>query len=115
MGLCSIFEKEKQEDKRQMVLRLKDKPCLDCGHSYPHYVMDFDHVRGLKDFSIGGGLGFSREQILAEIEKCDLVCANCHRKRTHERGQHKVLRASRDRRLGTDHALSTSEAQFNPG
>lgn len=57
---------------------------MDCGNSYPHYVMDFDHVRGIKCFNIGAtpNLNPSLERLMAEIAKCDLVCSNCHRIRT---------------------------------
>lgn len=44
--------------------------------------MDFDHVRGVKRQGLSRLHGYSIEAILTEISKCDLVCANCHRKRT---------------------------------
>lgn len=60
---------------------------MDCGIKYPHYVMDFDHRdRKLKLASINRMINFhsySKDKILEEIEKCDLVCANCHRIRTY--------------------------------
>ena len=63
-------------------------PCTDCGFKYPYYVMDFDHIpdRGekLKVMSRRTSLAIQ----LAEIDKCELVCSNCHRKRTFERGQY---------------------------
>lgn len=59
-------------------------PCVDCGETDP-LVLDFDHLRD-KEFSVGHAL---RERpwksILAEIEKCEVVCANCHRRRTARR------------------------------
>jgi hypothetical protein len=56
-------------------------PCVDCGATNP-LVLEFDHIGG-KSFSIGGKLTTHPWQaILAEIEKCDVVCANCHRIRT---------------------------------
>jgi hypothetical protein len=59
-------------------------PCRDCGESDP-VVLDFDH-RGDKDFEIGQALTYrSWKVILAEIAKCDVVCANCHRRRTADR------------------------------
>ena len=64
----------------------KRVPCMDCGMSYPPYVMDFDHVRGVKLFGLCTSeklYGFS--QIKEERAKCDVVCSNCHRKRTHAR------------------------------
>jgi hypothetical protein len=62
----------------------RDKPCADCGKVFALEAMDFDHVRGEKKFNISaaGGTHKSRKRILAEIAKCDLVCANCHRVRT---------------------------------
>jgi hypothetical protein len=59
------------------------RPCLDCGVSYPFYVMDFDHVRGTKRKEVSSLS--TLKSIKAEIEKCDLVCANCHRHRTFSR------------------------------
>jgi hypothetical protein len=81
--------KTRQKFRRDYVKSKKDKPCSDCGICYPWYVMEFDHVRGKKQFnlSIVGSMMCSIEKIDREIAKCDLVCANCHRKRTFERGQ----------------------------
>jgi hypothetical protein len=61
-------------------------PCVDCGEADP-VVLEFDHLRD-KLFSIGPKLGTrSWPSILAEIEKCEVVCANCHRRRTaHRKG-----------------------------
>jgi len=59
-------------------------PCQDCGQTDP-VVLEFDH-RGDKLFDIGAGL-ISRKwkSVLQEMEKCDVVCANCHRRRTARR------------------------------
>lgn len=74
---------------REAIDALKAKPCMDCGRSYPPYVMDFDHRdAATKKFTIAAGTAVLRlglEKILEEIQKCDLVCANCHRIRTHAR------------------------------
>ena len=59
------------------------KPCLDCGKEYPHYVMEFDHVHGVKLSDISNLTTISKLRI--EIPKCELVCANCHRERTFKR------------------------------
>jgi hypothetical protein len=56
-------------------------PCVDCGESDP-VVLDFDHLRD-KSFAVAEVLTYRRwDVILEEIEKCDVVCANCHRRRT---------------------------------
>jgi hypothetical protein len=60
-------------------------PCVDCGESDPR-CLDFDHVRGKKVRAISVMVGnYSWEKIEKEIAKCDVRCANCHRKRTAER------------------------------
>lgn len=66
----------------------KDKPCADCGNRFPLECMDFDHREGeVKIGSIGHMIRQHKghENIVKEIEKCDVVCANCHRIRTRER------------------------------
>lgn len=65
---------------------LKKRPCTDCGVEYPPYVMDFDHVRGEKVSNVSQIINVgSLAKALAEIEKCEVVCSNCHRIRTHNR------------------------------
>lgn len=72
---------------RKVVDAIKAVPCADCGETYPPYVMDFDHVSGTKLSDVGSMVtrGHSEKRILQEIEKCEVVCANCHRERTHRR------------------------------
>lgn len=61
---------------------LAGESCVDCGISDIR-VLEFDHVRGDKVANISAMLGSaSRERLLQEIAKCDIVCANCHRIRT---------------------------------
>ena len=63
-----------------------EKGCIDCGEKDP-VVLDFDHVRGEKIFSMSrGAYKASQERIEAEMEKCDVRCANCHRKRHAKEG-----------------------------
>ena len=56
--------------------------CKECGENHPG-CLDFHHRNPKeKDFevSIAVSRGWSKKRILAEIEKCDVLCANCHRK-----------------------------------
>ena len=64
-------------------------PCADCGTVFPPVCMDFDHIGDDKYKSVASmvGAGHSIETIQKEIDKCELVCANCHRLRTHNRRQ----------------------------
>ncbi|SRR5712692_10222586 len=70
---------------RRVVLEAKKNPCTDCGGIFHFSIMDFDHVQGPKRFNISDAGARSVEMILAEIAKCELVCANCHRFRTWKR------------------------------
>jgi hypothetical protein len=69
-----------------MLAYLKDRVCEDCGERNS-VVLEFDHVRGEKRDNVGTLLaqGFNWSAIEKEISKCDVVCANCHRKRTYFR------------------------------
>ena len=76
----------RRAETQKLINEIKSQPCADCGESYPPYVMDFDHVRGQKLFCIATRPpALSMLKILDEIEKCDVVCSNCHRIRTHSR------------------------------
>ena len=75
-------------ERQEMVRALKDVPCADCGGSYPPFVMDFDHRLGTAKLGGVSDMIFKDrgwEGIQVEISKCDVVCANCHRMRTHAR------------------------------
>ena len=76
----------RQRENKELVRALKaSTPCNDCGNRFPYYVMEFDHRNpDEKSFQISTAfVAKGRLRILAEIEKCDVVCANCHRIRTH--------------------------------
>lgn len=69
---------------REHLKLIKAKPCMDCGVSYPSYVMDLDHRDPKKK---SGNINQLIEAnnwtaFLQEIDKCDIVCSNCHRERT---------------------------------
>lgn len=64
------------------------RPCVDCGESYPYWIMEFDHLDPkLKLFGVSRfpTKGDSLELVKSEIDKCELVCSNCHKNRTHMR------------------------------
>lgn len=64
---------------------LKDKPCMDCNRKFPSEAMDFDHVSDDKVKGVGRMTTHHPNALLAEVAKCELVCANCHRLRTKNR------------------------------
>lgn len=61
-------------------------PCVDCGES-DIVVLEFDHTAEDKFGNISNltRKGYSLETIKNEINKCEVVCANCHRRRTAKR------------------------------
>lgn len=71
-----------------LLAELKSVPCADCEHVFPPCCMDFDHVRGTKRKNVSWMWSNSIAAIMAEVEKCDVVCSNCHRIRTFVRRQH---------------------------
>jgi hypothetical protein len=78
----------KSSSLRDWVHTLKEStPCTDCKMMYPYYVMDFDH---LPEFEKSGQISTmisqgATKKVKEEIAKCEIVCANCHRQRTHDR------------------------------
>jgi hypothetical protein len=69
----------------------EERGCQDCRKEgypgmHPYYVLDADHVRGEKTNEISKmAKTSSKEEIIEELAKCDIVCANHHRTRTHNR------------------------------
>ena len=77
------------------------RPCADCGGTFPVYVMHWDHLPGhLKVGEISAMVGNrSREIVLDELKKCELVCANCHVMRTVVRARRKIAEDGGDYRV----------------
>lgn len=61
--------------------------CQDCGYDAHHAALEFDHVVGDKAFNVAHAKSIA--QARAEIQKCEVVCSNCHRIRTFERYRRK--------------------------
>ncbi|GIJ10744.1 hypothetical protein ACFFMR_18940 [Micromonospora andamanensis] len=86
---AAAHRKKNREAIKALLREAKSKPCADCGIQYPYYVMQFDHSPGEKAFTIGdaGRRNIALSRIAAEVARCEVVCANCHAERTHQRGQ----------------------------
>jgi hypothetical protein len=81
-----------REKRKQVIREIKESSsCMDCNIYYPYYIMQFDHRDSdLKHGSVNNMLtNSSFGKVIKEIEKCDLVCANCHAARTWKR-QHSI-------------------------
>jgi 5-methylcytosine-specific restriction endonuclease McrA len=74
------------EERMQLIVDyLRTHPCVDCGEP-DVLVLEFDHL-GDKLCSISRGLlDRPLQAVLDEMAKCEVVCANCHRRRTATRG-----------------------------
>lgn len=81
-----------QDQRRRVLDYLAAHPCVDCGEA-DIVCLEFDHVRGVKRFSVAAMIGdYAWEAIEAEIAKCVVRCANCHRRKTaRERGWYRVV------------------------
>lgn len=74
----------RHQERRQKLDEIKlASGCVDCGYKAHAVALDFDHVRGEKSFTISYMICRSWKAMAAEIAKCDVVCSNCHRVRTH--------------------------------
>lgn len=70
---------------------LRDHPCVDCGETDP-VVLEFDHVYGQKSYEISTMAWrlVSWHSLKEELAKCEVRCANCHRRKTaKERGTYR--------------------------
>jgi hypothetical protein len=76
--------KERRRIAREFVDAYKNRPCADCGACWPPVAMDLDHVRGGKFRAVSSLVSgaYKLGLIAIELEKCDVVCACCHRMRT---------------------------------
>ncbi len=87
-GAARIRAKTTEYRKRNhaYIRSAKDVPCTDCGERYPYYVMDFDHLRD-KARNVGtmAQRAVSLATLQLELDKCEVVCSNCHRERTQSR------------------------------
>ena len=82
-AICFPVTIGRSELKRRLGEYLSKHPCVDCGEQ-DVVVPDFDHIKGNKVLGISQMVRsyYSWPRILCEINKCDVRCSNCHRKKT---------------------------------
>lgn len=70
-----------------VLIHLSENPCARCGEDDP-VVLEFDHCRGDKEKNIADAVknGWSLERLQAEMDKCQILCSNCHKKKTSKKG-----------------------------
>lgn len=75
-------KKLREQNRRLLFEYYQSNPCVDCGNDNP-IVLELDHRDGTDKVSdVSKMMHSSWETIEAEIKKCDVRCANCHRIRT---------------------------------
>lgn len=83
------WKEKRKETIKAFVDEIKQNPCIDCGKNFDACAMDFDHLDpNTKVSEISTMIHsqqYSLDEIKSEIEKCELVCAVCHRLRTEKR------------------------------
>jgi hypothetical protein len=100
-----------------LIEHFETHPCVDCGEADP-IVLEFDHIRD-KRFTIGAAIhDRGWQSVLDEIAKCEVVCANCHRRRTASR--RRALRArlrqarAEERAMGIEPTMGAWKAPVLP-
>jgi len=81
------YIRDRRKEIRKLIDNAKNKPCTDCGVKFSIVCMQFDHIKGEKKFRLAEATAKlkSLEVIQKEIDKCEIVCANCHSIRTDSR------------------------------
>lgn len=73
-------DKEKRQQRLNQAIERLGGRCNLCGEEYPSCVYDFHHLDpSTKEFTIGENMFVSEERFFNEVDKCVLLCANCHR------------------------------------
>ena len=66
--------------RKLLAINMHNNECFDCGNTYHPACYDFHHLDPkLKDFDPCAGLSKKKEVFLNEINKCVMLCSNCHR------------------------------------
>jgi len=73
--------------KRKLWELKENSGCVDCKEMYPHYMLDFDHLPEYNKIGSPTQIihKYSWNKAIEEIEKCEVVCRNCHAIRTWNR------------------------------
>jgi len=89
---------KKAKERRALLNEIKlAKGCQECGYNKHPAALDFDHINDDKEFTIGTSYAsVSLERLLAEVNKCQILCANCHRIKSCQDIQRKRIEKEED-------------------
>ncbi|AGG91282.1 hypothetical protein SWVG_00045 [Synechococcus phage S-RIP1] len=85
------YNKQRLKKKRDFVNEYKlARGCCKCGYNEHPVALELNHIDpSTKIYSIGKQLiGISMPKLIAELKKCNVMCANCHQIHTFENGHH---------------------------
>jgi len=70
---------QRNRDNKAKAVEYLGGSCSDCFGVFPNCVYDFHHVDGTKEKNPSAALAGSFDKAVEELDKCVLLCANCHR------------------------------------
>lgn len=71
---------ERNRKRKRLVVEHFGNKCLDCGRTYPQCVYEFHHLNpSEKDWNPSQSLSHSEERMWQELNKCVMLCSNCHK------------------------------------
>jgi len=78
------FQKQRWKDRKLEIVKMFGGQCCICGYSRNLAALDFHHRNpSEKEFSWNRGKTRSWDKVIKEVQKCDLVCSNCHQEIHH--------------------------------
>lgn len=76
----NIRMRSKYEKYKDLMIKLKGGMCCVCGYNKCIAALEFHHLESEdKDFNVSKAYSYSESKLLSEVEKCQLLCSNCHR------------------------------------
>ncbi len=74
-------------ERRSLIATWKlERGCADCGYDADPVALEFDHLPGAEKVNkVSAMVNMRLDTLIEEMEKCDVVCSNCHRIRTWNR------------------------------
>lgn len=80
MGSTTEYARKHRKQVNEIIEAAKSAGCLFCREQEP-ICLDFHHINPAnKEFAVGGARMMATKRVIAEIAKCVVLCANCHRK-----------------------------------
>jgi len=96
----NYYVTRRRRDLKRLAIEYKGGKCQQCGYNRCVAALVFHHRYG-KDFGIGHGETRSWEKVRDELDKCDLLCSNCHAEAHNSMTVEELMEEARNRRKGS--------------